>query len=435
MDKILSLIKQEEKRQSETLMMIASENYTYPEVREALGSVLMHKYSEGYAGKRYYQGNSVVDEIERLAQSRALEVFGLSAEEWGVNVQALSGTPANLAIMNALLAPNDKVLSMYLYDGGHLSHGWVYKERKITLSSKIWQVEYYFVDPKTGKFDYRKIEEKALKFKPKMIVSGGTAYAPEVDHEKLSAIAKKIKAYYLADVSHEAGLIAGGANTSPFPYADVVMMTTHKTLRGPRGALIFSRKELSPLIDASIFPGIQGGPHNHTIAGIAIALEKAKTKEFKKYAKTVVENAKVLAEELSKYGFNVVSKGTEKHLVLLDLSNFGVGGWHVSWALEMAGIIVNRSTVPGDTASPYYPSGLRLGTAALTSRGMGKSEMKKIARWIKNVVEHVGEQEIPEDKEKRGVILKEFKDNLRKDEFLADLNKEVKSLSFKFPVR
>lgn len=434
MDKIFELIKKEEKRQKETLMMIPSENYTYPEVFKAVGSVLMHKYAEGQAGSRYYQGNEYIDEIEKLCKERALSLFKLDPNKWGATVQALSGTSANLAIMNALLETGDKILSMYLYDGGHLSHGWSYQGRKITLSSKIWNINFYYVDPKTGLFDYEKIEATAKKIKPKLIISGGTAYAPEIDHKRLGEIAKKIKAYYLADVSHEAGLIAGGVNKSPFDYADVVMMTTHKTLRGPRGAIIFTRSHLVKQVDASVFPGLQGGPHMHTIAGIAVALEKAKSTAYKKYSAKVVKNAKSLASELKKLGFMVVSGGTEKHLVLLDLQNKKINGWFVGWALEAAGIITNRSTVPGDPASPYYPSGLRLGTPAITVRGMGEPEMKKIAKWIDEVVEHLGELTIPEDKDKRASDLKEFKIKVKADQFIKKINTQVQSLCKKFPV-
>src|SRR3989344_2907470 len=434
MDKILQIIKQEKRRQEETLMMIPSENYSYPEVRTAVGSVLMHKYSEGYPKKRYYQGNEFIDEIEQLCRSRALELFKLDPEKWSVNVQALSGTPANLAIMNALLEPGDKILSMFLYDGGHLSHGWSFKGKNITLSSKIWNINFYYVDPATGRFGYARIDELARKVRPKLVVSGGTAYAPEIDHRRLYAIAKKVGAYYLADVSHEAGLIAGGANRRPFEYADVVMMTTHKTLRGPRGALIFSRKEIADKIDSSVFPGVQGGPHNHTIAGIAVALEKAKSQEFKNYAHQTVVNAKALATELKWKGFRVVSGSTEKHLVLVDLQSKKVSGWFVGWALEAAGVITNRSTVPADSATPYYPSGLRLGTPALTTRGMKEEQMKTIAGWIAKVVEHIGARTIPEDPEKRLKELKAFKEEVFKDKFLLGINKEVKALCNKFPI-
>lgn len=386
MDKILQLIKNEEVRQRETLMMIPSENYTYPEVREAVGSVLMHKYSEGQAGKRYYQGNEIIDEIETLCQDRALQLFGLNATKWRVNVQALSGAQANLAVYNALINLGDKILSLYLPDGGHLSHGWQSPTKKITLVSKIYNVDFYRVNKDSLLIDYDLLEKQALKFKPKIITSGGTSYPREINHKKIAAIAKKVGAYYLADVSHEAGLIAAGVNTSPFPYADAVMMTTHKTLRGPRGALIFSRSDLSDKIDSSVFPGIQGGPHNEIIAGIAIALENAKSSEFKKYAKQVVVNAKALAAKLMDLKIPIVTGGTDKHLLLIDLRPLEVTGSSIALALETAGIIVNKNTVPYDTASPFNPSGIRLGTPAITVRGMKVKEMNQIGDWIAEII-------------------------------------------------
>lgn len=434
MDKILQLIKKEEERQRDTLMMIPSENYTYPEVRQAVGSVLMHKYSEGQIGKRYYQGTSVIDEIELLTKINALELFKLTPDIWDVNVQALSGAQANLAVYNALLEPGEEILSLYLPHGGHLSHGWKVGDKKITLVSKIYDVDFYYLNPETFLIDYDALEKKAKAFKPKIIVSGGTAYPREIDHKRIGEIAKSVGAYYLADVSHEAGLIAGEANTSPFPYADAIMMTTHKTLRGPRGALIFSRKELSAKIDSSVFPGIQGGPHNETIAGIGVALEKANTVEFKKYAGQIVKNAKELALELKDLGFDLVSGGTDKHLILIDLRNKELNGWFVAWALEAAGIVVNRNTVPNDTATSFYPSGIRLGTPAVTTRGMKEKEMKIIAGFIGDVVNHLEKIELPEEVAKRNEILKEFKENLKKDKFYEGIRGEVKKLCVKFPV-
>ncbi len=386
MDKILQLIKSEETRQRNTLMMIPSENYTYPEVREAVGSVLMHKYSEGQVGKRYYQGNENIDKIESLCKSRALELFNLDATQWRVNVQALSGAQANLAIYNALINPGDKILSLYLPDGGHLSHGWKIGDKKITLVSKIYNVDFYHVDPESYLINYDLLGVQANRIKPKIIVSGGTAYPREIDHKRMGEIAKKVGAYYLADVSHEAGLIAGGANSSPFLYADVVMMTTHKTLRGPRGALIFSKIDLSGKIDSSVFPGIQGGPHNEIIAGMGIALEKANSKSFKIYAKKVIENAQTLANKLIDLKIPVITNGTDKHLILIDLRPLEVNGTAVAKDLETAGIIVNKNTVPYDTASPFNPSGIRLGTPGLTTRGMGKKEMEQIGEWIAEII-------------------------------------------------
>lgn len=433
MQKIADLIKQEAKRQEETLMMIPSENYTYPEVREAVGSVLMHKYAEGQPHKRYYQGQEFVDQIEIICEEEALKTFKLDPAKWHVNVQGYSGTPANLAVYNAVLNLGDKIMGMYLPDGGHLSHGWEYKGKKVTLVSKMYKVEFYHVDPKTEVFDYEKLEKQALKFKPKLLISGGTAYPREIDHKRMGLIAKKVGALYMADVSHEAGLIAGGANKSPFSYADIVTMTTHKTLRGPRGALIFVKKDFAEAIDSSIFPGMQGGPHLHTIAGIAITLEKAQSVDFKKYTFQVVKNAKVLAKKLTEKGYDIVSGGTDKHLVLMDLRNKKINGWFAAWALEKAGIVVNRNTIPYDTGSPYYPSGLRIGTPAITTRGMKEKEMKIIANWIDLVINHLGEKNIPVDAEERKEFLKDFRLKIAKDKFLNDIALQVKSLCKKFP--
>ncbi len=391
MDEIGNLIKRERERQASTLMMIPSENYTYPEVMEAVGSVLMQKYAEGYPGKRYYQGNKVVDEAERLCQERALRAFGLD-DDWNVNVQPHSGCEANLAVYNGLLEIGDRILAMSLPDGGHLSHGWHTADKKVTLVSKIYEVEFYKVNPETEVFDYDEIEKKAKEFKPKMIISGGTAYPREIDYERMGGIAKKVGAYYLADVSHESGLIAGGACRSPFPFADVVTMTTHKTLRGPRGGLIFGRVGFMDKINASVFPGLQGGPHLHTIAGIAVALEKTRTDEFKNYAKQTVANAKKLAGVLGSGGLKIISGGTDKHLVLVDVGF--EKGREVAERLEEVGIVVNKNTIPGEKGSPFRPSGVRMGTQALTVRGMKEEEMEKIGKVILKVMrgEGVGEE-------------------------------------------
>jgi glycine hydroxymethyltransferase len=325
-------------------------------------------------------------------------------------------------------------MSMFLPDGGHLSHGWEYGGNKVTLVSKIWKVQFYHVDKKTKIFNYGEIEEQAVKFKPKLIISGGTAYPREMNYKRMAEIAKRVGAYYMTDVAHEAGLIIGKAVDSPFPHADVVTFTTHKTLRGPRGALIISRKELSESIDRSVFPGLQGGPHNHSIAGIAVALEEDSKAEFKKYAKQVVANARKLAEEFMKAGIEVVSGGTDKHLVLLDLRRQGLSGWVVAWALEYASIIVNRNTVPYDTGSPYYPSGLRLGTPAITTRGMKEKEMKRIAKWIIEVIDYCRQWVLPTDVEERKKFTHNFYKLLSKDQYLKNLNKEVKTFALRFPV-
>ncbi len=410
---IYESIKAEEKRVKRQLQMIPSENYVSKAVLEAVGSVVINKYSEGQVGKRYYQGNTNIDKIEGLAKSRALKAFKLNPEKWGIEVQAVTGAIANTAIYVALLEPGDKMLGMYLYDGGHLSHGWKMSERKkTTYNSRVYKSAFYHVDPNTEVFNYDVIREKAIKFQPKILISGGTAYAREIDYEKLGKIAHEVGAYYLADVSHEAGLILAGVNKSPFEYADIVMMTTRKTLRGPNGALIFSRIELSEAIRKAVFPGMQGGPLNNHIAGIAVALKEAMTPDFKKYAKQIVVNAKVLAEELSKYGYRIVSGGTDKHLVLVDVRPMKITGKEGAVALEKANIIVNMNTIPNDTSSPSNPSGIRMGTPSLTSRGMNEKDMRKIASWI-----HEGLQNVKNEKE------------------LARIGKEVEKFALGFPIR
>ena len=410
--------------------MIASENYVSAAVKQAVGSVLMNKYSEGQVGKRYYQGNQNIDKIEATAKERALKAFKLNPSKWGVNVQAANGSAANLAAYNALLAIGDKMLSMYLFHGGHLSHGWQLDDgTKVSMTSKIYKPHYYYVDPKTQKFNYAEIEKTALKVKPKILISGGTAYPPEINHKKMADIAKKVGAYYMADIAHEAGLVLTGANKSPFKYADIVTMTTRKTLRGPIGAMIFSRKELSERIDRSVFPGLQGGPLNHSIAGIAAALSEAMKPGFKKYSEQILKNAKTLAKELSKRDFTIISGGTEKHLILIDLSNKGIDGWYTAWALDYAGIITNRSTFPGDTGSPYYPNGLRLGTPAITTRGMKEKQMIVIASWIDEVV-GVTKELVQKSQGSR----KQFKLLAQKDKTIKSIEIQVKALCAKFPV-
>lgn len=386
---IQSLIKNEENRQNTQLQMIPSENHVSRDVREAVGSVLMNKYSEGVAGKRYYQGNQYIDDLEFMVKKAALDLFGLHSDEWGVIVQAATGSIANLAVTTGLLEVGDRVLSMHLYDGGHLSHGWKLPDgKKVTISSKLFESYFYMVNPETQRFDYGAVQQRAEEVQPKMIISGGTAYPREIDHERMQQIAKNVEAYYLADVAHEAGLIAGKAYPSPFPFADVVTMTTRKTLRGPIGALIFARKELIPRIESALFPGIQGGPLNHSIAGIGVCLSEAKEESFKKYASQVITNAQTLANKLQEFGYHVVSGGTDKHLVLLDLRNKEISGTVAALALEKANIVVNKNTVPNDSGKPWNPSGIRLGTPALTTRGMTEAEMEKIAHWIHEALEN-----------------------------------------------
>ena len=385
---ISKLIKQEQKRQKSVINLIASENFVSKEVLEALGSELTNKYSEGYPGKRYYGGNEIIDKIEVLAQKRALKLFGLSAGKWAVNVQPLSGSPANLAVYVATL-PTDgtgKILGMALDNGGHLTHG-----HKASATGKFFKQISFGVDPKTEVIDYEKLMTQAVKEKPHIIVAGFTAYPRKVDWKKFREIADACGALLMVDMSHIAGLIAGKAYPSPFPYADIVTTTTHKSLRGPRSAMIFSKidpRELPKKIDKAVFPGLQGGPHNNQIAAIAVALKEASTPAFKKYAKQVMKNAKVLADTLKKKGWRIVSGGTDSHMVLVDtwMEGKGISGTEASDRLEKAGIIVNKNTIPGETRGAFDPSGIRLGTCAETTRGKTEKDFVKIAEKIDKVL-------------------------------------------------
>ncbi len=380
---IQKLIEAEKKRQKKVVNLIASENYVSKDVLEALGSELTNKYAEGYSSHRYYGGNEIVDKIENLCKERALKAFKLSKNNWGVNVQPLSGSPANVAVYLALVPTGEKIMGMTLTDGGHLTHG-----HKVSVTGKVWQQIPYGVDPKTEQLDYEDIAQIAKKAKPKIIVAGFTAYPRKVDWAKFRAIANEVGAILMVDMSHTAGLVAGGAYPSPFPYADVVTTTVHKTLRGPRAAVIFSKKELSEKIDKAVFPGMQGGPHLNQIAAVAVAFGEASTPAFKVYTKQVVKNAKALASELKKLGWRLVSGGTDSHLILLDtwMDGKGVGGKEASDRLEKAGIIVNKNTIPGDKRSPVDPSGIRLGTAAETSRGKKEKDMIKLAEKINDIL-------------------------------------------------
>jgi glycine hydroxymethyltransferase len=375
---ISQLIQAEVKRQQDTLSLIASENIAPQEIREATGSVLMNKYSEGYPGKRYYGGNEWVDEIELTAQTAAKKLF--HAEH--ANVQPYSGSPANIAVYTALLKFGDTVMGMSLPHGGHLTHG-----HKVNFSGRAYKFIQYGVDPETGLLNYDEIETQAKIFKPKLIVCGATAYPREIDFERFGKIAKKVGAYLLADISHIAGLVAGGVHLQPFPHADVVMTTTHKTLRGPRGAIILCKQSLAEAIDKAVFPGLQGGPHDNITAAKALCLQAAAKPEFKRYAKQVVSNARALAVNLTKLGFDVVTGGTDTHLILVDLTNKHVTGLKAERALEKVGIITNKNMVPGDLRSPFDPSGLRLGVAGLTTRGMTETEMADLAMMIAKIVD------------------------------------------------
>lgn len=383
---IEQLIKAEQVRQKKVVNLIASENYVSDDVLKTLGSCLTNKYAEGYSGRRYYGGNQIIDQVEDLCIKRALKLFKLSPVKWQVNVQSLSGSPANLAVFLGLVPKGGKIMGMSLAHGGHLTHG-----QAVSATGKFWLQIPYGVDEKTEVINYEEIRKIALKEKPNIIVAGFTAYPRKIDWKQFRAIADEVGAYLMVDMSHLAGLVAGGAYPSPFPYADVVTTTTHKTLRGPRAALIFSKideRELNKKIEKAVFPGLQGGPHMNQIAAIAVALSEAAKPEFKTYAKQVVANAKVLAGELKKLGWRVISGGTDSHLLLVDtwLQGKGIGGKEASEKLEKAGIIANKNTIPFDTRKPADPSGLRLGTAAETTRGAKEKEMIKIAQKIDRIL-------------------------------------------------
>lgn len=430
---IYKLIKKEEKRQRETLMMIPSENIASGAVEEAVGSVLANKYAEGYPYKRYYQGQIFIDEIETLAIERAKKLFNVPF----VNVQPYSGSPANSAVFFALLSPGDKIMGLGLSFGGHLTHG-----SPVSFSGKYFSAVNYPLNKK-GVIDYDFVEKEAIKQKPKIIIAGTTAYPLIINWRRFAKIADKVKAYLMTDISHIAGLIAAGVYPSPVPYAHIITTTTHKTLRGPRGAMIMithkglkKDPELGEKINKAVFPGLQGGPHINTIAGIAVALKEAFKPSFKKYAKQILLNAKTLAQELIKYQFNLVSGGTESHLILVDLRNKDLIGNLAAEGLEAANIVLNRNAIPFDPNPPFYPSGIRLGTPGLTSRGMKEKEMKKIAKFINLVINDLSvikkKMKVNFDEEKKLVVRKKI---INQSKMIKLVKKEVKKLCQQFPIK
>jgi glycine hydroxymethyltransferase len=400
------IIRGEEKRLQDVLELIASENIPSQDVHEAEGSILGVKYGEGYTGARYYEGCEFVDKIETLAIQRAFDLFlgKKYIDDYAVNVQATSGTIANNVIYDALVSDGGKIMGMKLEMGGHLSHG-----EKMSATSKRWNWVKYELDKSSEVLDYDVLMAIAKKEKPDMIVAGYSAYSRIIDFLKMKKIADAIDAFLMIDMSHFAGLVAGGVYPSPFPYADVVMSTTHKTLRGPRGALIFSRKEFAPLINKSVFPGYHGGPHFNTIAGIAVMLKEDSTLAFKKYAKQVVKNAVCFATELASRGWRIISGGTDSHLFLVDVYGRGITGGEASCILNKANIVTNKNTIPFDTRKPKDPSGIRIGTPIVTTRGMKEKEMKAIADMVDRVL--------------TGVVNP------------ATVRKEVLALTKKFPLR
>jgi Glycine/serine hydroxymethyltransferase len=398
--KVFDAIQKEKLRQEEGIELIASENFASKAVMEAMGSFFTNKYAEGYPGKRYYGGCSVVDIVEDLARDSMKELF--NAEH--VNVQPHSGSQANMAVYMAVLQPGDTVLGMDLTHGGHLTHG-----SKASFSGKLYNFISYGVNKETERIDYDEIRELALKHKPKMIVSGASAYPREIDFKKIKEICDEVGAYMMVDMAHIAGLIAAGKHMSPVPYADFVTTTTHKTLRGPRGGAIICKEKYAKDIDKTIFPGVQSGPLMHVVAAKAVCFCEALTDEYKEYAGQIIKNAKVLAEELLKYGFRLVSGGTDNHLILIDLTNKNITGKDAEKLLDEAGITVNKNTVPFEKLSPFVTSGIRLGTPAVTTRGFKEEEMKKIAYFINYVIEN-------------------------KDKDLSEIREEVITLCRKFPI-
>eukprot|EP00457_Paulinella_chromatophora_P005924 gb/GEZN01005942.1/.p1 GENE.gb/GEZN01005942.1/~~gb/GEZN01005942.1/.p1 ORF type:complete len:523 (-),score=69.94 gb/GEZN01005942.1/:163-1701(-) len=397
---VAGIISNEMKRQRESLCMIASENYTSQSVLDALGSVMQNKYSEGYPGARYYGGNEFIDQAESLCQQRALETYKLNPEEWGVNVQPLSGAPANFYCYTAVMSPHDRMMALDLPHGGHLSHGYQTPKRKVSAVSVYFECLPYRLNEKTGYIDYDTLEKNALLYRPKLLVTGASAYSRHIDYARMRKIADEIESYLLMDMAHISGLVAAGVMPSPFPFSDIVTTTTHKSLRGPRGAMIFFRKgvrkpakgkkpaemyDLESKINNAVFPGHQGGPHNHTITALAVALKQAQSPEFKKYGQQILDNMQALAKGLMDRGFQLVSGGTDNHLCLVDLTDKGLNGAKAERLLELVNISSNKNTVPGDV-SAMNPHGLRFGVPALTTRGMLQADMVQVAEFISRAI-------------------------------------------------
>ena len=383
---IYNLIVEEYDRQRDSIELIASENYTSAAVRDCLGSVLTNKYSEGYPGARYYGGNEVIDKIERLCQERALNAFGLDADTWAVNVQPYSGSPANFAVYTALLQPHDRIMGLDLPSGGHLTHGFQTAKRRVSATSVYFESMPYKVGP-DGLIDYDEMERLASAFKPKLLIVGASAYSRDFDYGRFRAVADKVGAYLMADIAHISGFVATGLMRSPFDVCDIVTTTTHKTLRGPRAGMIFCRRQYEQKVKDAVFPGLQGGPHEHQIAAIATQLRSVATPEFRDYMETVRDNARALSAHLITDGYAVITGGTDNHLFLLDLRPKGITGAQAEKALESAGISVNKNTIPGDV-SALKPSGIRIGTSAITTRGLKPADMKQVAEFIVTALEY-----------------------------------------------
>lgn len=431
-EEIFSLMKNELDRQRSSIELIPSENFTTEAVMQAMGSILTNKYSEGYPGKRYYGGNEFIDEIEKLAISRAKALFNVEH----VNVQPYSGSPANMEVYLSVCSPGDVIMGQSLTSGGHLTHGW-----SSSATGQLFKSVQYGVTNE-GYINIDEVRKLAEQNKPKLIWIGSTAYVRKLPFKEFSEIAHSVGAYLAADISHISGLVIAGVHESPVPYVDIITTTTHKTLRGPRGAIIMVTKkgiekdpDLPSKIDKSVFPGMQGGPHDHMTAAIAIALKQASSPEFVSYAKQVVLNAKALATALMEQGINLVTKGTDNHMILADLSDISPGfGVFAQEALDKAGITLNKNTVPGERSSPFYPSGIRMGTPAITSRGMKESEMKEIASYITQILSSIKENKLPQSKEERLTYIKNFREGLNHNEQIKKVRENVINLTAKFPL-
>lgn len=436
-------------RQRESIVLIASENFTSKAVFDALGSPMCNKYSEGYPGARYYGGNQHIDRIERLCQQRALDAFHLDSDKWGVNVQTLSGSPANLQVYQAIMKPHDRLMGLDLPHGGHLSHGYQTDTRKISAVSTYFETMPYRVDLETGIIDYDMLEKTAVLYRPKVLVAGTSAYCRLIDYKRMREIADKVGAYLVVDMAHISGLIAAQVIPTPFEYADIVTTTTHKSLRGPRGAMIFFRKgvrsvnpktgaevlyDLENPINFSVFPGHQGGPHNHTITALAVALKQAQTPEFVEYQKQVLKNAKALENKFKELGYNLVSNGTDSHMVLVSLRDKGIDGARVETVCEAMNIALNKNSIPGDK-SALVPGGVRIGAPAMTTRGLGEADFARVVEYIDRSIKFAIETQknLPKEANK----LKDFKAAIAKgspelDQLKAEISEWVKE--FPLPV-
>ncbi|PRT53163.1 Serine hydroxymethyltransferase, mitochondrial [Wickerhamiella sorbophila] len=444
---VAAIVGREKQRQKESITLIPSENFTSKAVMDVLGSEMQNKYSEGYPGARYYGGNEFIDQGEKLCQERALAAFGLDPAQWGVNVQALSGAPANLYAYSAIMEVGDRLMGLDLPHGGHLSHGYQTPSKKISFISKYFQTMPYRLNEETGEIDYDELERTAKLFRPKILIAGASAYARIIDYKRMREIADSVGAYLLSDMAHIAGLVAAGVTASPFEHSDIVTTTSHKSLRGPRGSLIFFRKgvrstdkkgreimyDLENRINFSVFPGHQGGPHNHTITALAVALGQAATPAFKEYQQKVLDNAQAFANALKSKGYKLVSDGTDNHLILIDLKPNKIDGARAEIVLELINIAANKNTVPGDK-SALVPGGLRVGTPAMTTREFTESDFEKVAEYIDKAVKIA--QRVKKDVASKieKPKLADFRAAAEQDSEIQNLKKEVAAWAANFPV-